>query len=832
MSTTSLHHVEDASDDAPGNQSPNYTTDVALSEQPVVPAHAPDSHRKKRKRALVTPIPKALSAPAGGASEELHAGSDDSDPSISVLVKRPKITHKKWIVEAHFAPNEDNNEDGEAADTDEDATPTTKNKGKGKAKATSKSKAKPKRGQPTFTDAQIQTFLDGVEQLTDWSSTTVPKKFLRVIECFDKEHMDWKEISLKYEKGADRTTEKDGEKKKLVTYSFLHRKYNDLAPGFYAGKGIAPFIPLVLRLKLAKKKNKESKSEPKKTVSKKVQHNTARDNGAGQVDVSSVRETRETLEYQKEPGFDNEMVTDEDDNGAGKPKNRKIAPLRKPSTKTSRPAPEAAITVRMARPASEDAKLKQLFRQLIPKVRLVVRPRTRDNFQHNVPLQAQLASDVVPQSDIDRYFPNRRSTDTFHFALATGDSVLGCPTRPILDRQSGVKYCQYLRDQDSDVEVLQYPGESHTGVIIRRFVACISPSIRAELPTHDLFENEQDGGSVLKALPTPWTMKELCDLYALAKVMGAEEVCDMVLDRWLEELHRPTPRVTCNEVGEREVFNILDVAPEFISFLSQHNDTSALNYLAEIVAGKGVAGYRMLHTHGLACWSKSWKRDIIRKLEEKELSTVVLNDAQAICKTFHHHRDEEECYKVQALTSASVVAHKMAENPEGVQAAVSEDEYVYWWERNAPARPARQVAAINRKSKRTTGEEDKAADAERIAKRKKFRALKEKEDAMTSIMLHLPSFISDPEDTTDGDDEDEYQNPSSPPAYTRPIVEDRFLYGNKKMDESKKDFGDMADRKLALVKKKLAEWREQGIDVDNVHAPNVDEESDEKSDEE
>jgi hypothetical protein len=399
-----------------------------------------------------------------------------------------------------------------------------------------------------------------------------------------------------------------------------------------------------------------------------------------------------------------------------------------------------------------------------------------------------------------------------------------------------VQYCQYLwevLEKDPDVQNIKYQGDGNTKVMVRRFVACISPSICESLPTHDLFEIEENSTSVLKALPISWTMEELCKLYVVARCMDADEVCDMVMDRWYEEFHRHTPRVTFNQFGERETFDILDFGPDFIDFLYEYDDVGASNLFAEIIITKSNAGWKMLYTHSLACWNKYWKQVLIRKLEFKELHAVAMPDVQAVCENFHHHGEDAECYKVQALTSSSVLADKLTENLDGVQAAIPEFEYLFWYERKTPAPSTNQATAINRKRKRTNHDDDDA-DAQSLAKCKKVKALEKNKYAMISVLLPLPSFLS--ARRVNVADNNDYDYPP-PPQRTRQIQEERFLYGQKKLDEAKKDFGKMANIKRALVQKKLEEFEAAGYDVDNTHIPKAraqeqEQDSDEESDDE
>jgi hypothetical protein len=370
MSNTSLHLAEGASTDVSGNQSPNNTIIPTSNAQHIVTAYSPPAKSQKRKRAPATPTPEILSTLAGAALEEVRTGSDDEGASIPVPAKKAKTANHKSIEEAEYEENE------ETFEIDGDSLPTSKvqgkGKGKGKASANSNPKTAPKT-KPAFTNDQIQTFLDSVAQLNDWSSTVIKEeKFLKLIQWFDKDLMGREEIRKEYTKYVERDPELGD-----IAYSYLHRIYNDLAPGFYADKGITPFIPL-------KPRQSHGAKKVKKTTGRKVRPRKDGEDTRGPTAMSSVRsesavgETFETREGANGPYiFEKDIMTDEEENFAIAPRNRNMAKSRRSLTKKSQLAPESETTVRMKRPAPEDAKLKTLFAEICAPIHITVKPKTK-----------------------------------------------------------------------------------------------------------------------------------------------------------------------------------------------------------------------------------------------------------------------------------------------------------------------------------------------------------------------------------------------------------------------------------------------------------------------
>jgi hypothetical protein len=141
-----------------------------------------------------------------------------------------------------------------------------------------------------------------------------------------------------------------------------------------------------------------------------------------------------------------------------------------------------------------------------------------------------------------------------------------------------------------------------------------------------------------------WSMQELEDLYMFAHRLGAPEVCDMVVDRWYEEMHRPTKRLLCTAEGGITHFDILGFSAAFLNYVCQ-DDEFMFDFFTDILIMKGEDGMRVLKAFGLNAWHNDVKLMLIAKLETGEVPPVSKNDMGAVCSTYHHHGTEHGYYK-------------------------------------------------------------------------------------------------------------------------------------------------------------------------------------------
>lgn len=174
-----------------------------------------------------------------------------------------------------------------------------------------------------------------------------------------------------------------------------------------------------------------------------------------------------------------------------------------------------------------------------------------------------------------------------------------------------------------------FHGPEITLDTISRLDACITPSLAPRLPTHlptryGIFEQ-------------PWTTDHLEDLYVFALCMGAWGVCDLVLDRWVEEVERRVPRVLQDEFGDEFVFDALEFGPEFLAFLKA-NDPKGYAFFLHLLAGEGRKGWERLDGIGLWYWPKDVKEDLLEIVRGEEEGIGVKGlSKEDLCARFHHH---------------------------------------------------------------------------------------------------------------------------------------------------------------------------------------------------
>ncbi|CAO2652636.1 Nn.00g009190.m01.CDS01 [Neocucurbitaria sp. VM-36] len=494
--------------------------------------------------------------------------------------------------------------------------------------------------------------------------------------------------------------------------------------------------------------------------------------------------------------------------GAKTPRSPKKKQSRPEKPAMSKPASPVYTEATKEHVSTQEAYLQRLFGQVLKPAGISLKIDASQKLTHkpNLPFEAE-----VTQNDIDRYHANLYQKDVFSFKCESGDALRGHPSRPVLRRDCAAKYCEFFREvmnNDSDVDTVTY-GNNIDGTTVQRFIACVSPSIRSSLPTHDLVEITTSDRKTMVATQIQWTMRELQDLYMFSHHLGTETVCDMIMDRWHEELHRPTARTLQNELGHIETFNILGFEPTFVSYLAQH-DRKAFDFLSDIFVTKGMDGWNLLAAYGLRNWSEEVKTALIEKLESEETLPVCIKDPEAVCQTYHHHHEHQECYKPRA----SAV-------PSGTDLAIALGES------NQPGAITEKPSKERTKRKREH-DEDECTGGEHTQKKLKEDSefighdptdseedQENSDEDLHAVNICLPDefndlrhcFVSDLEE----DDESfiPYENNVVLPKL------DRVLYNGQGMNGTK-DSDQVARKKLELVEKQLELFREAGYDVDDL----------------
>lgn len=417
--------------------------------------------------------------------------------------------------------------------------------------------------------------------------------------------------------------------------------------------------------------------------------------------------------------------------------------------------------------------------------------------------------------DVARYFTNRNSVDVLHFKRSAGDSMLGHPSRPVLDLQCATQYSEYLVEcvqDDSELQLVEF-DDSIQGVTIARYVACVTPSLRKDLPTHDLVEVRKEE---LRATVIQWSMQELKELYEFALELRAWDVVDMVMDRMHAELHRPTPRMLETEDGERKAFDILDISPAFLKHLSKC-DTEGTHFFIDILVMKGKAGWDHMYKYDMKLWTPKIKQMLIGKLVSYD-PMVSVRDADLICAEYHHHHAHNwACYKEQDPAPPVVEAAPDSEPSPvsehwqrkiALQAIVHQEAQVETLKFNAPGRPLTEAQQTSLSAARST------LKTLKYTRRKADKLLAITENRMPSIWITCyvePEYIPVIPEL-----EDECVAPTAAPKpKEQPAILGGFIWpkelGNTKTDNRRQQLG-----KAALLKRKLLEFKHAGIDIGDI----------------
>ncbi|KAH6644712.1 hypothetical protein C7974DRAFT_440254 [Boeremia exigua] len=203
------------------------------------------------------------------------------------------------------------------------------------------------------------------------------------------------------------------------------------------------------------------------------------------------------------------------------------------------------------------------------------------------------------------------------------------PSGPPIPLATLLKHCTALRAPLLANPLIDaiYHGPEVSADTVCRFAACISPTLCSRLPPtvttpYGVFEQA-------------WNTSELEDLYVFAGSVGAWGVCDLVLDRWSEELRRPEARQVLNEWGDVEAFDVLGFGPEFMSFL-QANDGKGFAFFGSVLVGAGQEGWDRMGAVGLAGWCRETKEALVEMVREGRVVDLRNASRDAVCKAFHH----------------------------------------------------------------------------------------------------------------------------------------------------------------------------------------------------
>jgi hypothetical protein len=192
-------------------------------------------------------------------------------------------------------------------------------------------------------------------------------------------------------------------------------------------------------------------------------------------------------------------------------------------------------------------------------------------------------------------------------------------------------------------------------------------------------EIPRDGEPFLHVTQIQWSMQELVGLYGFAQQMGAGAVCDMVMDRLHEEIHRPISRTFRSEDGEIQTFSILHFESAFLDYLAR-TDEQGLNFFTDVLIMMKQAGWEMMAAHGFKGWNARVKKMVERKVKRGDAPSLESKDLDRTCKEFHHHHEKgEECYKAQATLAGPLpTTGTSADMESGTKYGVLDPLACYW----------------------------------------------------------------------------------------------------------------------------------------------------------
>jgi hypothetical protein len=660
---------------------PNDTTAANVS---------PSKKRKRATKGIATTTHPSIDT---GLAVEAAPGDyeNDLEPATSLPTKRLKtgeapvseedevITQAEpedintVIEDADLDGYKDDVEAGASSDEDQysEAPMTTKGKGRGKAKTSTRSKKKAD-PVPLLTDAEMQAYIAGLATITDWTCEGIIPDYCKIIEWVDKDRLVTKEVVKRWIEILKRPV---GEKANVAANIYKHhkkwskvfymKKLGLKCPGMQefkkylaAQKGRAEGLPSLLppTERLGRKKVNKVNTQravqkngtpagcqvtaPTTTTSTNGHRNDSQ--GVHQVTASTgsqVDQATAASDQNSNPAGDDEP----DHQGATIFKdgnNEEIMEQPEPQT-----AKKPKKVKKAPKPPTLDQQLQLLFAEASTPAKNSAGFTIRRGKKKSTPPIEPAHLSEPSKDDIARYYANRNTQDVLYFTHSSGDAILGHPSRPVIDRQCALQYSEYFLEADSEkkFDVIKYGADIDESTI-GRFVACISPCLRKDLPTHDIVEI---GHEELRTTEIQWSMKELKDLYLLAEELQAWDVVDMVTDRWHIELHRAFPRDIENEFGVGKKFDILNFSPDLLQHLARH-DPTGLEFFTDILVMRGKEGWRHMLKYGLEMWNEGIKRIVIEKLMHDHEPKVLVKEERYICEHFHRHHEYQGyvCYKV------------------------------------------------------------------------------------------------------------------------------------------------------------------------------------------
>jgi hypothetical protein len=733
------------------------TSDIAVKDADVAHLQSRTAHKRKRD-ATAGSYADTKHTPSNSTTLSKHGRSKENriDRDTS---HRPGKKQKTGGSSDEHHGNHDaqtlQDEDSDGTQPESDVQSAQKTKVSQQAFRTKLSTIK------TFTHEEVRNFFDGVAKLNtqnDWASQNMAIKYAELIRWHDGMGMGLTDCVEKYMQSGYSASGR-------VSYTYLHRVYNEKAPALYTEKGIV-FVPLSKRQQM--------------TITSYTTVSPSQVKNAGQSTIV----------------VESPLVSS-------------------PGSKPGSPSPIDKEPVC----SKEDRQLGQLFSKVhCPQGLQFGKAEPKINVE-------------VSQEDKQRFEANQYADEVLSFRRKARNMHQDQLNRLVVRADAALRHSTVLRDaleSDEQIGIVHYDNIEE--VTISRWVACVSPGLRASLPTLDLVEVfKEDGSKELQPTLINWTMEELKNLYMFAVCLQSPDVCNLVIDRVYQEWQRPMPRMVCDEFGRTQPFDVVALDPAFVNCLAKY-DAKGFNFFTDLLVMEGAHGWNKLQAFGLDDYDKMVKVTLKQKLEGDLVLPIETKDSGARCKAYHHHEDGYCCPNL--LLSTSAASHALpsrhfandAEDDLGVQekAQVQENEHTKNGKRKR--RPLDEefgdeddVAHTRKKVKNKPSSWDSSPSSSEAGN-----SDNDRQDGH-SFTIALPiEYTNAPRVHPDVQEVIDSLTHDSLPA--RPLVSDRIIYHGRGMN-STKDSEEIALRKFLKIQRKLRLFRSAGYNVaDEKFAPEDDDE--------
>ncbi|KAF2659993.1 hypothetical protein K491DRAFT_105690 [Lophiostoma macrostomum CBS 122681] len=197
--------------------------------------------------------------------------------------------------------------------------------------------------------------------------------------------------------------------------------------------------------------------------------------------------------------------------------------------------------------------------------------------------------------------------------------------------QAAVEHSSVIRKRVEEEPGIQKmfvrPETSKLG--LERFLQCISPDLRGDLPTHDMTVDPADPTRILSN-PIKWTGDALYELHRTAHHLGSPDVLDMITDHILERQDE------------------LELSVAEMNRFAHQGGVLGIRFWTDLILNNEKRTKKLRLVYG--DWG--WSADMFSALRRKRKMRLPLNlyhlDPSISCRQYHHHHTKEGagiCYR-------------------------------------------------------------------------------------------------------------------------------------------------------------------------------------------